>query len=79
MEKLKQGAKWGKSIEKKTNKYIERKEKKEGNSRFAKINRGRWRIFIYIKDKLQGEKNSRKGKERNKCRKIIIDLEKLKL
>ena len=25
---------------------------------------------IYIKDQLQGEKNSRKGKQRNKCRKI---------
>ena len=29
-------------------------ERKERNSRHAKLNRGRWRRFIYIKDKLQG-------------------------
>ena len=36
---------------------------------------------MYIKDELQGEKNSRKGKQRNKCRKNIIGLKisKLKL
>ena len=28
---------------------------------------------------MQGEKNSRKGKQRNKCRKNIIGLKKLKL
>ena len=51
-----------------------KKRKKE----FAKLKRGRGR-FIYIKDQLQGEKNSRKGKKRNKCRKNIIGLKKLKL
>ena len=28
----------------------------------------RYRRFIYIKDELQGEKKSRKSKQRNKCR-----------
>ena len=39
-----------------------KKRKKE----YAKLKRGRGR-FIYIKDQLQGEKNSREGKQRNKC------------
>ena len=34
---------------------------------------------IYIKDYLQGKKNSRKGKQRNKCRKNIIGFKKLKI
>ena len=38
------------------------KERKERKNRYAKLNRGKWR-FIYIKDKLQGEKNSRKAKK----------------
>ena len=41
-------------------------------NRYAKLNRGRRKKFIYIKDELQGEKNSREGKQRNKCRKNII-------
>ena len=35
--------------------------------------------FIYIKDYLQGEKNSRKSNQRNKCRKNIIGFKKLKV
>ena len=35
--------------------------------------------FIYIKDYLQGEKNSRKSNQRNKCRKNIIGFKKLKI
>ena len=46
--------------------------------RYAKLNRGRLRRCTYIKDQLQGEKNSRKGKHRNKCRKNITGLKKLK-
>ena len=42
--------------------------------RYAKLNIGRLRRCTYIKDQLQGEKNSRKGKQRNKCRKIINGL-----
>ena len=32
------------------------KEKKKRNNRYAKLNSGRWRRSIYIKDYLQGEK-----------------------
>jgi len=46
------------------------KDRKERN-RYAKLNRDRYRRFIHIKDKLQGEKNSGKSKQRNKCRKNI--------
>ena len=38
------------------------KERKERKNRFAKLNKGRWRRFTYIKEELQGGKNSRKGK-----------------
>ena len=34
---------------------------------------------MYIKDSLQREKNSRKSKQRNKCRKIIIGFKALKI
>ena len=47
---------------------------KERKNRYAKLNRGRWRRFIYIRDQLQGGKNSGKGNQRNKCRKNIIGL-----
>ena len=50
---------------KQTNKYGEKKEKKERID--TKLNRGRSRKFIYVKDQLQWENNSRKGKQRNKC------------
>ena len=32
------------------------KERKKIKNRYAKLNRGRWRRFIYIKDELQGER-----------------------
>ena len=32
------------------------KERKERKTRYAKLNGGQWRRFIYIKDKLQGER-----------------------
>ena len=48
------------------------KERKKRKNRYAKLNRGRWRFIIYIKDSLQGEKSSRKGKQRNKYRKNIV-------
>ena len=54
------------------------KERKESKNRYVKLNRRRWR-FMYIKDELQGEKNSRKGKQRNKCRKNIKGLKKIKV
>ena len=45
------------------------KERKKRKNRHAKLNGGRYRRFIYFKNKLQGEKNRRKSKQRNKCRK----------
>ena len=51
---------------------------KERKNRYAKLNRDRWRRCIYIKDWLQGEKNSKKGKQINK-HKNIIGFNKLKL
>ena len=54
------------------------RERKERRNRHAKLNTGRVRRFVYIKDLLQGEKNSRKGKQRNTCRKNIIGLRKKK-
>ena len=53
------------------------KARKKRKSRYAKLNGGRCRRFIYVKDKLQGEKNSRKSKVIN-MEYIIIGL-KLKL
>ena len=47
--------------------------------RYAKLSRDRLRRCIYIKDQLQGEKKSRKGKQRNKCRKNNNWFKKLKL
>jgi len=41
---------------------------------YAKLNRGRWRSFIYFKDELQGKRNSKEGKQRNKCIKNILGL-----
>ena len=40
------------SNENKTNKYVEKegKEREERKNRYAKLNRGKWRRFIYIKD-----------------------------
>ena len=38
--------------------------------RYAKLSRDRLRRCIYIKDQLQGEKKSRKGKQRNNVKKI---------
>ena len=56
------------------------KERKKRKNRYAKLNRGRWRRFIYIKDSLQGEKDRRKGKQRNTYRKNIVGfLKKFKL
>ena len=51
------------------------KARKKRKSRYAKLNGGRYRRFIYVK--LQGEKNSRKSKVIN-MEYIIIGL-KLKL
>ena len=48
------------------------KERKKRKNRHAMLNRGRWRRLMYTKDSLKGEKNIRKGKQRNKCRKNII-------
>ena len=59
--------------------WEERKERKEKRNRYAKLNTCRVRRFIYIKDLLQGEKNSRKGKQMNNCRKNIIGFQKLKI
>ena len=45
--KQKQGANWGiKQWKKETNKYVERKGKKE----WICTVRGRWRTFMYLKD-----------------------------
>ena len=35
----------------------------------CKVNGGRWRRFIQIQNELQGWKNCKKGKQKNKCRK----------
>ena len=48
---------------------LRKKERKKRKNIYAKLNRDRLRRFIYIKHQLQGEKNSRKSKQRNKCRK----------
>ena len=53
--------------------------RKERNNRYAKLNRGRWGRFIYIKDLLQEGKNSRKSKQRNKCRKNNYRFKKLEV
>ena len=37
-------------IKNKTNKYFERKGRKEKKNLYSKLNKGRSRIFIYIKD-----------------------------
>ena len=55
------------------------KERKEGRNRHAKLNTGRVRRFVYIKDLLQEEKNSRKSKQRNKCRKNNCRFKKLEV
>ena len=55
-----------------------KEKRKDRKNRYAKLSRGRWR-FVYIEDQLQGEKNSRKNKEKNKCRKNMIGLKKLKI
>ena len=57
---------------------LRKKERKKRKNIYAKLNRDTLRRFIYIKHQLQGEKNSRKSKQRNKCRNIVIGL-KLKL
>ena len=54
---------------KKLTNMLRLKERKKRKDRHAKLNRGRWRRFIYIKDK--GEKNSRKSKQRINVEKII--------
>ena len=54
------------------------KERKERKNRYTKLNRGRGRRFVYIKYKLHGEKNSRKCKQRNKCRKNNNRFKKIK-
>ena len=68
-----------KAVKTKLTNMLRGKERKKRKNRYAKLNRGRWRRFIYIKDYLQGEKNSRKGKKRNKCRKNNNMFKKLKI
>ena len=41
--------------------WEERKERKERKNRYAELNRGRWTRFVYIKVKLQWDKNSGKA------------------
>ena len=55
-----------------------KERKKRKKEWICKVNRGRWRRFIYIKDSLQGEKNRRR-KWKNKCRKNNNRFKKLKL
>ena len=46
--------------------------RKERKNRCAKLNRGRQGRFVYVKDLLQREENSRKSKQRNNCRKKYV-------
>ena len=50
--KLKQDVNWGIKQWKQNYQicWEERRERKERKNRYAKLNRGRWRRFIYIKD-----------------------------
>ena len=50
-----------------------KERKKRKKEQICKVKQRQIR-FIYIKDQLQGEKNSRKDKQKNKCRKNIIGL-----
>ena len=57
---------------------------KERKNRYAKLNGARWRRFIYIKDLVQVEKNSRKHKgihveKYNRFKKLKIEIIKTKL
>ena len=52
---------------------------KKRKNKYAKLNIGRWRRFIYIKDYLEGERNSMKSKQRNKCIKNNNRFKKIKL
>ena len=64
----------------KSNKYVEMKEEKGKKEQICKVKQRQIKkIYIYIKDQLQGEKNSRKNKQRNKCRKNNNRFKKLKL
>jgi len=57
-----------KAVKTKLTSMLRGKERKQ--ARYAKLNRGRRRRFIYIKVQLQGEKSSRKGKQRINVEKI---------
>ena len=48
------------SNENKTKKYVERKGKQD---RYAKLNRGKWRRFIYIKINCKGKRTVGKAKK----------------
>ena len=55
-----------------------KERKKRNKEQICKVKQ-RYMKFIYIKDYLQGEKNSRKSNQRNKCIKNIISFKKLKV
>ena len=52
--------------------WEERKERKERKNRYAKLNGGQWRRFIYIKDELQGERTVGKANKGINVEKNII-------
>ena len=56
------------SNENKTKKYVERKGKQD---RYAKLNRGKWRRFIYIKINCKGKRTVGKANKRINVEKII--------
>ena len=59
------------SNENKTKKYVERKGKQD---RYAKLNRGKWRRFIYIKINCKGKRTVGKANKEINVQKIIIGL-----
>ena len=57
---------------------LREKERKKRKSRYAKLNRHRWRRFIYIKIKCKGKRTVGKANKGVNVEKICLKIEKLK-
>ena len=66
-----------KAMKTKLTHMLKGKERKKG--KICKVKQQQMKKFMYIKDYLQREKKSRKGKQRNKCRRKCNWFKKLKL
>ena len=60
MENKTKGAKGNKGMKTKLTNMLKGKERKNTH---AKLNRGRRRSFMHLKDELQGKSNSKKGEQ----------------